>query len=156
LKNSLTVEQITVACRHVDELIAAGITENLAIRTLELFIDVYANLLIYKQPGPHHVDKIPLSHWSIKARQLRDEQPGAKPRDHLRVEHGTPRRGLARKVLEAARQGGLDETVLNLIVTRYYRLAVITLDEDVILNRLARSTMMDSPEARWDAAGIKF
>jgi len=41
-RNRHTIEHLRIACRHVDELVAAGVTENLAIRTLELFADVYA------------------------------------------------------------------------------------------------------------------
>ena len=156
MKNSPTVEQVALACRHVDEMIAAGVTENLAIRTLELFTDVYANLLIYKKAGPHQVDKVPISQWSLKARELRASQPTAKPRDYLRVEHGTPRRGLARKVLELAREEALSVTSLDATVTRYYKLAVITVEEDNLLNSLSRSEMLDSPESRWELAGIKF
>jgi hypothetical protein len=38
-KNKLTIDQLKIACRHVRELIEAGVTENLAIRSLEEFTD---------------------------------------------------------------------------------------------------------------------
>ena len=43
IKNRISIEHLKLACRHVQELIAAGVSENLAIRTLELFADVYAS-----------------------------------------------------------------------------------------------------------------
>ena len=43
-KNAITIEQLHLACRHVQEMMASGVTENLAIWTLELFGDVYAKL----------------------------------------------------------------------------------------------------------------
>ena len=43
-KNQITLEQLQIACGHVEELVRAGVTKNLAIRTLELFADVYAKI----------------------------------------------------------------------------------------------------------------
>jgi hypothetical protein len=85
-KNKLTLEHLQLACRHVDELIAAGVTEDLAIRTLELFSDVYAKLLTGGSATPHHVDDVDL--WSVQAIKARSAMPKLKPKDHLRVEHG--------------------------------------------------------------------
>ncbi len=42
------------------------------------------------------------------------------------------------------------------LVERYWKLAVITLEEDQRLNKVARSKMYDTPEKRWSAAGINF
>jgi hypothetical protein len=42
--NAPTIEQLAIACRHVDELRKAGCTENTAVRILELLADVYAKL----------------------------------------------------------------------------------------------------------------
>jgi hypothetical protein len=41
-KNFLTIEQLNIACQHVCEPIEAGMTENTAIQSLELFSDNYA------------------------------------------------------------------------------------------------------------------
>jgi hypothetical protein len=153
-KNAITIDHLSLACHHVEEMMAAGITENMAIRTLELFIDVYANLHMGGSATPHHVDQVEL--WSIKARKLRDALPDAKPRDYFRVEHGTPQRGFARKVLELYRKGKLAARTMDKLVERDYKLAVITLDEDKILNKIARSKMFDTPEERWASAGIRF
>ena len=153
-KNAITINQLKVACRHVEEMMAAGVTENLAIRTLELFVDVYANLHTGGSATPHHVDQVEL--WSIKARKLRDALPDAKPRDYFRVEHGTPQRGFTRKVLGLYRRDKLSVRTINKLVVNDYKLAVITLDEDKRLNKVARSTIFDTPEERWAAASIKF
>ena len=69
-KNRPTIEHLSIACRHVQELMAVGVTENLAIRTLELFTDVYAKLVNGGSATPHHVKQVPLNQWSIAARQL--------------------------------------------------------------------------------------
>jgi hypothetical protein len=45
-KNAITIAQLELSCRHLEEMVAAGITENLAIRTLELFADVCAKLRV--------------------------------------------------------------------------------------------------------------
>jgi len=153
-KNAVTIEHLELACRHVKEMIEAGVTENLAIRTLELFTDVYAKLRIGGSATPHHVDQVTL--WSVKARHLRDALPDAKPMTYFRVEHGTPRRGFARKVLALHEKNRLTERTMANLVKRDYRLAVITLDEDRALNKIARSKCFDTPEERWAAAGIQF
>jgi hypothetical protein len=144
-KNRLTVEHLRIACRHVDELIAAGVTENLAIRTLELFSDVYAKMLNGGSATPHHVDQV--KHWSVAARKIREDNPHARPKDHFRVEHGTPRRGFARKVLILYHDENLNEATMAAAVAQYWKLAVITLEEDIRLNKLARSTMFERPSA---------
>src|SRR5665213_4593935 len=98
-KNALTIDQLQLACRHVEEMIAAGVTENFAIRTLELFADVYAKRHMggKGQNSPHHVGQVEL--WSVAAIKMRESTPHTRAGDHFRVEHGTPRRGFARKVL---------------------------------------------------------
>jgi hypothetical protein len=153
-KNAITIDQLKLACRHVHELMAAGVTENLAIRTLELFADVYAKFRVVGNTSPHNVKHVPL--WSIKAKGLRSAIPDAKPRDHFRVEHGTPRRNFARKVLDAYRAEKLDVEMMDALVVREYRLAVITVEEDTLLNKMARSKVSSTPEERWKAAGIEF
>jgi hypothetical protein len=153
-KNSVTIDQLSIACRHFQEMVAAGVTLNMAIRTLELFADVYAKLHMGRSPTPHHVRQVAL--WSVQAIEVRDRIPDAKPRDHFRVEHGTPRRSFACKVLELYRKDRLSEKTMAKLVERYWKLAVITLEEDKHLNKVARSRLFKTPEARWAAAGIKF
>jgi hypothetical protein len=135
-------------------MMSAGVTENMTIRTLELFADVYAKLLMGASATPHHVDQVEL--WSVKAKSLRKKMPNGKPKDIFRVEHGTPRREFARKAFALYQKGRLNEKCMRRLVNRYWKLAVITLEEDQCLNRIARSRMFDTPEKRWAAAGIKF
>ena len=52
-------------------------------------------------------------------------------------------------VLELYDRGELTEATLAHLVTRYWKLAVITLDEDLRLNKLARSKLYASPDERW-------
>ncbi|MFI5021598.1 MAG: hypothetical protein ACHQRJ_08100 [Alphaproteobacteria bacterium] len=149
-KNAITIEQIKLACRHVNQLMAEGVTENLAIRTLEIFTDVYAKRYKGGSATPHHVDQVTL--WSVDARKKRKQFPNAK----LRVEHGTPRRAFARKVMELYRERKLNAYAMNQLVKRYWKLAVVTIEEDKRLNKVARSTAFDTPDKRWAAADIKF
>ena len=153
-KNAITIEQLKIACRHFEEMRASGITENLAIRTLELFADVYGKLYVIGNAAPHHVNQVEL--WSIEAKARRNAKPDAKPRDHFRVEHGTPRRAFAREVLNLYKKNELNTTTMVNLVKRNYKLAVITIEEDLRLNKIARSKIFNTPEERWAAAGIKF
>lgn len=153
-RNRVGLDQISLACRHCLEMTDAGVTENLSIRTLELFVDVYAKLHHGGSPTPHHVDQVTL--WSVEALKLRRLKPELKPKDYLRVEHGTPRRGLARMVLDLYQRQVLTEENLQALAQKYWKLAVITLEEDARLNKVARSAVFSSPEERWAAAGIKF
>lgn len=153
-KNAITLDQIKLACRHVDEMKSAGISENLAIRTLELFCDVYAKIYTGGSATPHHVNQVSL--WSVEAKKIRDKNPNAKPKDYFRVEHGAPKRSFARKVMILYQDNSLSSATLNELVIKHWRLAVITLEEDQRLNKIARSEMFDTPEERWAAAGILF
>ena len=153
-KNAITVEQLILACRHVEEMQNIGVSENLAIRTLELFADFYAKLLMGGSPTPHHVAQVNL--WSKEAKKKLKAVPDAVPRDCFRVEHGTPRREFARMVMELYQKDNLSERSMKRLVTRYWKLAVITLEEDRKLNKVARSKKFDTPEERWAEAKIKF
>ena len=153
-KNAITINQLNLACCHVEEMMVAGVTENMAIRTLELFANVYAKLLMGGSATPHHVNQVKL--WSVKAKNLRKKMPDGKPKDLFRVEHGTPCRAFARKLFALYKKGKLDEKSMWKLVHRYWKLAVITLEEDQCLNKVARSRMFATPEKRWSAAGIKF
>jgi hypothetical protein len=153
-KNALTIEQLSLACRHVLEMREEGVTMNLAIRTLELFADMYAKMHMGGSATPHHVDQVTL--WSVEAKNIRRRTPNAKPRDHFRVEHGTPRRGFALMVLDLYQKEKLNSKTMAKLIERYWKLAVITLDEDERLNKIARSKTFKTPDERWEAAGIKF
>ena len=153
-KNDVTIDQLAVACRHVDEMLAVGVTENMAIRTLELFSDVYGKIKSGGSPTPHHVDQV--ERWSVKAKHIKNAIPDAKPGAYFRVEHGTPRRAFARMVLDLYRQGRLTKRTADNLVRKYWKLAVVTIAEDRQLNKIARSEPYSTPEERWAAAGIEF
>jgi hypothetical protein len=153
-KNEITIEQLQLACRHFEEMIDAGVTENLAIRTLELFADLYAKLRKGGSASPHHVDQVKL--WSIEALKVSHAKPQVKPKDYFRVEHGTPKRAFSRMVMRLFSEDRLDKQRLNLLVNRYWKLAVITVEEDKKLNKIARAKAYKTPEERWAAAGILF
>lgn len=155
-KNQLTLAHLNMACRHVKELMAAGVTENLAIRTLELFCDVYAKLLMGGSATPHHVNQVPRAQWSLAALEAIKQKPFSRVGDYLRVEHGTPRRAFALLVFDLYRKSRLTERRLKSLVHKSWKLAVVTLEEDLALNRIARSKSYACPDDRWRAAGIKF
>lgn len=153
-KNQITLEQLNLACKHVLELRAAGMTENLAIRNLELFANVYAKLKIVGTASPDRADQFIL--WSKAAREARRERPDEKFGRYLRVEHGTPRRQFARLILEAYGKGELEREWLDALCDAKWKVAVITHEEDRRLNRTARSKLFASPEERWASAEIDF
>jgi hypothetical protein len=68
----------------------------------------------------------------------------------------TPRRVFAQKVLKLYEDNQLDTATMDALVEQEYRVAVITIEEDRILNKMARSKVLDTPEERWRAAGIEF
>lgn len=153
-KNQITIEQLQLACRHVHEMRSAGVSENMAIRTLENFADVYAKLHTGGSATPHHVDQFEL--WSVRARALREDLPEGKPRDYLRVEHGTPKRAFARMILDLFSRDQLTSAEMARLISRYWRIAILTIEEDERLNRIARTKAYQRPEDRWAAAGIEF
>src|SRR5690606_29187974 len=125
------ITQISAACRHFQELRDAGVTENLGIRILEHLVDVYAKLLTGGSATPHHVRQVASAQWSIAALALRSQDPNAP----LRVEHGTPRRALARLVFQIWEQDNLTQEKLDSLIHQRWKLGVITLEEDRRLNR---------------------
>ena len=153
-KNAVTLEQLSIACRHVRELIATGMTENMAIRNLELFANVYAKFRIVGTTSPDRADQFDL--WSRAAIEARRSNPDLAFGRYLRVEHGTPRRQFARLILKAWEAGALDQRWLDSLCDTRWKVAVITLEEDRRLGKVARSRLFDSPEERWAAAEIKF
>ncbi len=150
-KNTITIKQLKILCRHVRELMDAGFTENHAIRPLELGANVYAKDRSMGTINPDHADQFKL--WSKAARKAKTLHPKWKYGRYLRVEHGTPKRGFARLVLKAFQQRKLTKPWMDKLCDTRWRVAVITHEED---KRLNRSKLYKSPEARWKAAKIKF
>ena len=153
-KNTITIKQLKILCRHVKELRNAGFTENIAIRLLELGADIYAKDRLMGTTNPNHADQF--ERWSKAALKAKKVNPELKYGSYLRIEHGSPRRGFARLVIDAFRHRTVTKPWMDKLCDRKWKVAVITLDEDKRLNRLARSKLYKSPEARWKAANIKF
>ncbi|MBX7133440.1 MAG: hypothetical protein K1X67_12270 [Fimbriimonadaceae bacterium] len=153
-RNAITLDQIEAACRHVVELMSLGMTENLAIRNLEKFADTYAKVRIVGSASPDHVRQFEL--WSLAALRWQAEENGDAVGRCLRCEHGTPRRQFARLILQARERGELTQEWLDALCDSRWKVAVITVEEDARLTKLARSTLFDTPEDRWRAAAIEF
>lgn len=153
-KNTITIKQLKILCRHVKELRGAGFTKNIAIRLLELCANIYAKERIMGINGVDHADQFKL--WSNAAIKARKKHPKWKYGRYLRIEHGTPRRGFALLVIEAFQHKKLTKPWMDKLCNTKWKVAVITHEEDRHLNRFARSKLYKSPEARWQAAGIKF
>ena len=150
-KNAGTIEQIMIACKNFYDLKAAGVTENLAIRVLELLANSYAK---YRKLGHTRVDHVSqYERWSLRAIEAERSNPGRKSGEYLRVEHGTPRRQFARMILQGFEHGHLTKDWLDDLCDRMWRVAVITHEED---RQLARSKACDDPEERWRDAGIEL
>jgi len=150
-KNTITIKQLGILCRHVNELLDAGFTENIAIRLLELGANIYAKQLTMRINAPDHAGQFKL--WSKAALKAKRAHPKRKYGLYLRVEHGTPRRQFARLVLKAYKNQKITILWMNRLCRKIWKVAIITHAED---KRLARSKMYVSPEARWKAAGIEF
>jgi hypothetical protein len=153
-KNVPTIEQLKIACRNVIELTDAGMTENLAIRNLELYANIYAKFRIVGNANPDHVNQYTL--WSKAARAAWVAYPKRRVGDHLRVEHGTPRRQFARWILQAYKARKLTKKWLNELCDKRWKVAVVTHEEDKRLSRLGRGRLFRTPRSRWKAAEIKF
>jgi hypothetical protein len=74
VKNSNTIPPLALACKHVKELMAAGVTENLSIGTLALFCDVYAKFAVGGPAVQHSAFHVPLTSWSNKVLQMLAEK----------------------------------------------------------------------------------
>lgn len=151
--NAPTLDHVKLCCRHVVEMMDAGISENLAIRILELMTDNYAKFRVFNQCSPNHVDQF--DHWSKAARKAKAANPKGKPGTFLTVEHGTPRRDFSRDVLAAYKAGKLTEKWMEKHCAAMWKIAVITHEENLRLNQL-KGKRFANPDARWDAAQIEF
>lgn len=128
-------------------------TLNHAIRLLELIADVYARVLMGGKPNVWHADDVAANQWSLAARKAIRENPKAAYGTFLRVEHGTPRREFALKILALYEKGRLTPRAMRVIVNKYWRVAVLTHEED---RRIRRKPLFKMPQERWAHYGIKF
>lgn len=72
-----------------------------------------------------------------------------------RKEHGSPQQAVAKIVFDLFLKGELTEDKLIELVKQYWKMAIITLEEDQKLNRIgARSKLYNLPEERWAHAEI--
>jgi hypothetical protein len=152
-KNKPTIRQLELLCRHIIELEQAAMTENHAIRTLELVADIYAKTHKGGKASVHKAKDVPENQWSLAALEARRNNPSVADGTFLRVEHGTPRRTFARKVRELHAKGALNEEAMKALADNYWHLAVLTHAEDRLLRR---KDTHESPQERWAAVGIKF
>ena len=150
-KNVITIKHIDVACRHVDEMRAVGISESLSIRILEILVEHYATIYHDEYSVPYKHENIKL--WSSEANKLRACSPLKIIRSRLIVKHGTPKRVLARCVLKAYRNGLLSKIFCDSLVMKHWAIAVVTREEDL---NIPPSTMLETPMERWLSAGIRF
>lgn len=151
--NKPTIEQLNICCRHVDELIKAKMSKNLAIRTLELVADLYAMTIAGDKAGVWNVNKVPHNQWSLAAVRAKKQKPNANAGSYLRVEHGTPRREFAGKIRGLYQMKCLNKKTMAHRVKKYWKIAVITHIEDA---KLGRRKTFKNPQQRWYAAGIRF
>jgi hypothetical protein len=152
-KNAPTLHQIKITCRHVIELRKTGMTENIAIRPLELLTNSYAKFRVHGHVSPDHADQF--AYWSKAARKAKAANPKVKYGGYLRVEHGTPRRDFAREVLATYKKGKLTKGWMDRHCKRKWKIAVITHDEDLRLNKF-KGQSFSTPDKRWAAAKIEF
>lgn len=59
-------------------------------------------------------------------------------------------------VMKLYENDALNENEMAILVKQYWKLAVITVEEDQILNKNFRSKLFNSPDERWEAANIVF
>jgi len=151
--NIVTIEHLEISCLCMKQLLQAGMTENSAIRHLEFLANNYAKYRHLGKLSPDHADEYKI--WSKSALLAKKHSPDKKYREFLRIEHGTPRRRFARTIYDQFLKGSLTEKWMNQHCDSKWKVAVITLDEDKELNKLAKREF-NSPDERWEAAGIKF
>ena len=152
-KNKITIEQLNAACRQFEEMLSLGVTENFAIRQLELFANAYAKFHVIGNVSPDHVNHYQL--WSEAAIALVEENPNSHKEGLLRVEHGTPRRQFARVIFQRWKIGGISKSWMDETIQNLWKVAIITVEEDRKLNKSARSKMFENPFDRWRSAGIE-
>lgn len=154
-KNAPTIDQLKMVCRHVEEMMTdGGMSENWAIRLLEQMTNMYAKYRILGRVKVDHADDYEL--WSKAARRAKAANPSGAYGTYLRVERGTPRRHFAREVLAAYKEEKLTKEWMDRHCDRQWKVAVITQEEDLRLNKLGRSKLYPTPDERWAAAEIEF
>jgi hypothetical protein len=152
LPRLITYPQIALACEHLREMVQdCGAREDLAGRTLDLFVDIYAKMLHGGTSSTHSPDQIHSDYWSDDAKAIVANGKPRQPGD-IQVEHGTPRRRLSEYIFKVYECGQLCKQELDQIVKKMWVVAVVTRDEH---KRLKNDQFVD-PHKRWADAGIRF
>lgn len=152
-KNEISIEQLKIAADCMIKLLASGMTENMSIRHLEFLANNYAKFKIIGKVSADHVSEY--RDWSKAAIKAEKENQNRKAGEYLRVEHGTPRRDFARLVLIAHQKGKLNEVWMNSHCRKLWKVAIISHDEDRVLNGM-RKMKFKTAEMKWAKAGIKI
>lgn len=148
----ITHSQIELACKHLTEMVKIGVREDIAGRTLDVFVDVYAKMFHGGTSSTHTPAQVHNDYWSDAAKALVASGTTLQ-RGDIQVEHGTPRRRLSELILTTYQKGSLSAVELDRIVDERWMVAVVTREEH---RRLENEELPDSPEARWAAADIRF
>ena len=139
----ITYAQLMKCFEAYDTMTDAGVPKNLSLKIFDVVVNVYASEVHAGKPVP----------VSRAAQQVLVNGGSA---SDLILEHGTPRRALTLRLLEA-RRAGLSEATMRQIIEKHWAIAYITKEEDQRLrNKGLRSTMLENPLARWTAVGIEF
>jgi len=161
--NEVSIEQLEMVCRHVIEQEDVQLSENYRMRLITLLADTYAKQREIGTTSPDSADMF--RKWSIEAIRVWDEASKedknpkyGKPKygKYVRNEHGYGKNMFARRVVQAYENAGgsLTRRAMNKLVKEYWRVAVISLEED---KRLDRTNKEELPaEERWEKAGILF
>jgi hypothetical protein len=140
----ITYAQLITCFDCFDVMTAAGVAENLSLKVIDHVVNVYASNFHAGKPVP----------VSRAAREVLAN--GGTKRD-LILEHGTPRRALTLLLMKERRANTLTEGRAKAIMETQWAIAHITRAEDQRLrDRGLNSKALDTPQARWAAAGIEF
>ena len=156
--NEVSIEQLEMVCRHVAKQEKVNLSENYRMRLITLLADTYAKQHVIGTTSPDRADMF--RKWSIEAIRVWDkalkEDKNPKYGKYLRNEHGYGKTMFARRVVQAYENAGgsLTRRAMNKLVKEYWRVAVITLEEDKRLDRTNKKKL--PAEERWANADIEF
>jgi hypothetical protein len=146
-----TLAQQKIMLEAVKQLEALGTSENAYYLLIDDWIDGYMRSLMHEfTAGPYHPLKT--RHWSRKAIEAYKNDK----KSLLRVAHGTAKRNISRLVFAHYKAGKLTEDTMLAIAQRYWKIAVLTKEENSRLDKVARSTMHDTPDERWALIGAEI
>jgi hypothetical protein len=155
IERGWTYQVLMLGLEYAVKLRESGLLQNYYLWELKHRIEAYYFGRNALYSGPNGVPYVQIRLWSKRA--LEEYSDNRKNTKNLVKEHGTPRTPFAIKILNLYVNGSLTEGVMNDNIDRYYKIAVITRDEDRRLNRIgARSKMYTTPEERWIAAGTEI